>query len=833
MSFVVDQVRRIDAQLDRLQLSTTRPGDSFSITAEAHDPARAARIAQLQSLIKTLSTTASSKHSLVPSRRILSVLHQARFSSSCGTCAQLFTAQENEQGDEGQQRQGETSYEHELEWMLLSKATTQAYGEVLNTILAQTISLEDDIWYWDDVLGSYRYAGLYSIQTSPLRLWDWSKDIYQDVRSRGGGLANGWKQFYGLVKDTVRERSITDIQQRVVSPLAMVRNEGRRKREALRRIQLVNANALGILLGEGLSNETIHEDGLLTPQHMGAGQDHRHRWKSTVAKSIALMDAVIQNVNDAELNCDKLDEAVATFTQDDQYYEVHEASGERTVQSLKPADVAERLQILLTHALPNYTSGFRAVAKENGKPSAIIRYWLPASILLVSSTTLLRIALNRKEQLITWVREFGQTVIDFWSNWVVEPAKKVIGTIRHDESSEVSILSKRSLQSDRESLEDMVVQFAVAHPDGPALNETQIGEVRAKVREGDLTPVLKAYAKDLQSPVWGAMRGNLVSALLIQLQKTKVDVEVAMSGIDSMLKSQELLFGFIGLTPGVLVTIGVYRWLSGVFGNKKSVQAWAREGHLLRILRNIDRILTGATTTEFGEISYKDHGLLLCEVHLLRQAASGILPRRIFHDFLVEIDELVDVRSGLARQQKVVDRINEDSFTPSFITTIGIDFKIRTIELDGKRVKLQIWDTAGQERFRTITTAYYRGAMGILLVYDVTDERSFNNIRTWFSNVEQHATEGVNKILIGNKCDWEEKRAISTERGQALADELGIPFLEVSAKSNINVDKAFYSLATDIKKRLVDSARTDQGPASNVNVGEQSSGGGNLGGKCC
>jgi small GTP-binding protein len=72
-------------------------------------------------------------------------------------------------------------------------------------------------------------------------------------------------------------------------------------------------------------------------------------------------------------------------------------------------------------------------------------------------------------------------------------------------------------------------------------------------------------------------------------------------------------------------------------------------------------------------------------------------------------------------------RFSEDSFTPSFITTIGIDFKIRTIELDGKRVKLQIWDTAGQERFRTITTAYYRGAMGILLVYDVTDERSFQS----------------------------------------------------------------------------------------------------------
>ncbi|CAG8640732.1 18435_t:CDS:2, partial [Racocetra persica] len=140
-------------------------------------------------------------------------------------------------------------------------------------------------------------------------------------------------------------------------------------------------------------------------------------------------------------------------------------------------------------------------------------------------------------------------------------------------------------------------------------------------------------------------------------------------------------------------------------------------------------------------------------------------------------------------------RFSDDSFTPSFITTIGIDFKIRTIELDGKRIKLQIWDTAGQERFRTITTAYYRGAMGILLVYDVTDERSFNNIRNWFSNIEQHASEGVNKILIGNKCDWVEKKAITKEQGQQLADEFKIKFLETSAKANINVEEAFFTLA--------------------------------------
>ena len=125
------------------------------------------------------------------------------------------------------------------------------------------------------------------------------------------------------------------------------------------------------------------------------------------------------------------------------------------------------------------------------------------------------------------------------------------------------------------------------------------------------------------------------------------------------------------------------------------------------------------------------------------------------------------------------------------------------MEIDGKRVKLQIWDTAGQERFRTITTAYYRGAMGILLVYDVSDEKSFENVRGWMRNIEQHASSSVNKILIGNKCDVsEEKRAITKARGQALADEFGIPFFETSAKASVNVEDAFMTIAGDIKTRL-------------------------------
>ncbi|XP_041355669.1 ras-related protein Rab-8A-like [Gigantopelta aegis] len=147
-------------------------------------------------------------------------------------------------------------------------------------------------------------------------------------------------------------------------------------------------------------------------------------------------------------------------------------------------------------------------------------------------------------------------------------------------------------------------------------------------------------------------------------------------------------------------------------------------------------------------------------------------------------------------------RFSEDAFNSTFISTIGIDFKIRTIELDSKKIKLQIWDTAGQERFRTITTAYYRGAMGIMLVYDITNEKSFENIKNWIRNIEEHASKDVEKMILGNKCDMNDRRQVSKERGEQLAIEHGIKFMETSAKASINVEEAFFTLARDIKLKM-------------------------------
>merc|ERR1711934_829249 len=120
-------------------------------------------------------------------------------------------------------------------------------------------------------------------------------------------------------------------------------------------------------------------------------------------------------------------------------------------------------------------------------------------------------------------------------------------------------------------------------------------------------------------------------------------------------------------------------------------------------------------------------------------------------------------------------RFADDTYAESYISTIGVDFKIRTIQLEGKTIKLQIWDTAGQERFRTITSSYYRGAHGIIVVYDITDADSFANVRQWLEEIQRYACEGVNKLLVGNKCDLASKRLVEKKTAEDFAGKLNIP----------------------------------------------------------
>lgn len=134
------------------------------------------------------------------------------------------------------------------------------------------------------------------------------------------------------------------------------------------------------------------------------------------------------------------------------------------------------------------------------------------------------------------------------------------------------------------------------------------------------------------------------------------------------------------------------------------------------------------------------------------------------------------------------------SHEPSFIPTIGVDFKVKTIEVDSKRVRLQIWDTAGQERFNNIVKSYYRGSHGILVVYDVTNRETFDHVSKWLRQAEEGPCEDAVRFLVGNKVDLTDRQVVSEEEGRALATERSMQFMQTSAKTGACVEEAFLAL---------------------------------------
>jgi nuclear control of ATPase protein 2 len=467
----------------------------------------------------------------------------------------------------------------------------QLYGLILNALLQQTIPLNDSIWYWDDVLSSYFSTGLYTVQNSPERFWKQTKEVLAEARERfqaedgiqqsaqeaGRSIMTGWREFYALVQNTIQERSLVHARSRILSPFAIARMDVKRKQNKVKRLRETNATAIGLIVDEGLSFQHVDEDG-----KSSESTPDRIQWQSTIAKSISLLEFVLRNASAIDQSISEFEESVFTSVEDDPEFTTMNESEQAT----DPAQLAKRLIHILEVHLPWQEQACTAMSSEFGKPSRLVRYWIPGVALLLSGSTLLRIASNRRAEIVQWFQDFGATVRDFYTNWVLEPTKRLVGTIRHDEQSEIAIMSKDSLKADRESLERMVVDFAIEHPENNTkYTDAQIVEIRSKVKEGDLTPVLKAYEREMQSPIRNAVMGDLVRTLLIQVQKTKVDVEVAIGGIDSLLKSQELLFGFVGIAPGVLISYFVVQWLRNTLGGRRTLEKSKKKGETMRVVR--------------------------------------------------------------------------------------------------------------------------------------------------------------------------------------------------------------------------------------------------------
>ena len=166
-----------------------------------------------------------------------------------------------------------------------------------------------------------------------------------------------------------------------------------------------------------------------------------------------------------------------------------------------------------------------------------------------------------------------------------------------------------------------------------------------------------------------------------------------------------------------------------------------------------------------------------------------------YYDVKYKIMVLGESKVG---KTSLIKRYTKDQFGGVYLTTVGMDFQDKIIEIEDKKVRLQIWDTAGQERFRNVTKSYFQSSQGLVLVYDITDRESFEKLNFWVDNIKNNAPENAKFILVGNKCDLANERKVSYEEGENYAKNLNIKFFEASARDGTNVNELFFYLANEI-----------------------------------
>lgn len=188
------------------------------------------------------------------------------------------------------------------------------------------------------------------------------------------------------------------------------------------------------------------------------------------------------------------------------------------------------------------------------------------------------------------------------------------------------------------------------------------------------------------------------------------------------------------------------------------------------------------------------------------------------YDYLFKVVLIGD--SGVGKSN-LLSRFTRNEFCLESKSTIGVEFATRTLQVEGRTIKAQIWDTAGQERYRAITSAYYRGALGALLVYDVTKPTTFENVSRWLKELRDHADANIVIMLIGNKTDLKHLRAVATEDAQGFAEKEGLSFIETSALEAINVEKAFQTILAEIYRIISKKSLSSEEPApANIKEGK-------------
>ncbi|KAG2180838.1 hypothetical protein INT43_008417 [Umbelopsis isabellina] len=528
--------------------------------------------------------------------------------------------------------------EKALELLLAAKCTFALHGIVQENLLNSTIPLSQSIGYWSGVHGNWYHEAFYGVQTMPIRIYHLAGKTLRDSPMGISGIS---QQISQLTRKDVFKQLFPHYT-RIASTRHIIRSEVAFKRSRLTAFRKQQAARLGLLMQR--KPEIDPKSDLDAAYHQ-------------IDASLNLLVHVLQQILESNVASDCFrDPAMDNLL---------------TTEFAKSKDLDtlfNTLDEVTEKMLPGCQQQYTKILQLYGRPSWITRYWTPLIVLYFGGNAALKYAFRQKDNIKIWVNEARETAQDFVVHWLWEPMLKVWDTIRMKDQ-QLALLSKEGLRSDMESLERMVAQFGRDHYN---LSDDQLAQLTSQVREGDLSSVLKAYEEAIKSPVKNAIRGDLIRTLLIQVQKTKVDVDLAMAALDKLLKSNELNFAFLAVAPSMILMWALGAWVKTTWDKRTGVRVGKLGGpmrdalSIFKIRREVERILNQADNRDNDlpaglsalKLSCEQQGLVLCEVHLLRSYARR-LPQRNFtrEKFIEDLRELENPKYNLEQRMRTIQRM--------------------------------------------------------------------------------------------------------------------------------------------------------------------------------
>lgn len=609
----------------------------------------------------------------------------------------------------------------ELKIVALSRLVVATYAVALETLLQDASKLEDETWYWTDIEESTQKTLSYLIQTLPVRLLNVGREVLELAANTATSTLKSTidtstsSKVRKVDMDTVRAalRSILDTPNLVTSMLfpyafrverginldAILAERDEQKRQVATLRTQLDANSQA---GDNLSviSKTTKKQRVkalrstlqtLTPTYL-VRHEARCKRRGLVNERNRLAEALGRLALQHEALADQAQELGASSTDStpsnhivlghlnaklkvlvESFAESQKKPDTKAEQDLSDVKIDMNASLTADSTLSTLRlllkEGFEEQEKRTekvlsptvfGQPSAFVQQWPKLVFYPVGLLLLARYLSNNWNGIEAKMKEAQETARSFLIGWVWEPCVALLDTIRHGNEGSV-IMSRASLASDLQSLERMVSDFTA---DKYGTSGAELEALSAKVREGDLTPVLRVYETEMKSPVKSMVTGSLIRSLLIQIQKAKVDLEVAMSGIDKLLKSQQLLFGAVGIAPALgilyisqsyvrtkLLTLSTSRSESS--GRGYQMRAW-------EAMRRVDRLLSSPATADGAPKASMEkpqqrrddltQGLLLLDLSTLRSASGPLLmnlskgkkavARRLQRQFLQDIRDL-------------------------------------------------------------------------------------------------------------------------------------------------------------------------------------------------